>query len=118
MSGPTLTEVAKQANDLTISANIVWTLLTGFLVMFMQAGFALVETGLDSRQERRTHDGDEFPGLRASASSASGSVGFAFRWAASARSSTFGGDATLANEFTVTIGWQRLRAVRHRRASS
>src|SRR4051812_21104911 len=26
--------------------NIVWTLLTGFLVMFMQAGFALVETGL------------------------------------------------------------------------
>jgi len=26
--------------------NITWTLLTGFLVMFMQAGFALVETGL------------------------------------------------------------------------
>jgi Amt family ammonium transporter len=26
--------------------NIVWTLITGFLVMFMQAGFALVETGL------------------------------------------------------------------------
>src|SRR5919204_4095847 len=26
--------------------NIVWTLVTGFLVMFMQAGFALVETGL------------------------------------------------------------------------
>ena len=29
-----------------ISINIVWTLVTGFLVMFMQAGFALVETGL------------------------------------------------------------------------
>jgi Amt family ammonium transporter len=29
-----------------ISINIVWTLITGFLVMFMQAGFALVETGL------------------------------------------------------------------------
>ena len=28
------------------SINIVWTLITGFLVMFMQAGFALVETGL------------------------------------------------------------------------
>jgi Amt family ammonium transporter len=25
--------------------NIVWTLVTGFIVMFMQAGFALVETG-------------------------------------------------------------------------
>ena len=24
----------------------MWTLVTGFLVMFMQAGFALVETGL------------------------------------------------------------------------
>jgi ammonium transporter, Amt family len=28
-----------------IAINIVWTLVTGFLVMFMQAGFALVETG-------------------------------------------------------------------------
>ncbi|MES2307920.1 MAG: ammonium transporter [Verrucomicrobiota bacterium] len=29
-----------------VSINLVWTLLAGFLVMFMQAGFALVETGL------------------------------------------------------------------------
>ena len=29
-----------------ISINLVWTLVTGFLVMFMQAGFAMVETGL------------------------------------------------------------------------
>ena len=28
------------------SINFMWTLVTGFLVMFMQAGFALVETGL------------------------------------------------------------------------
>jgi Amt family ammonium transporter len=28
-----------------ISINIVWTLVAGFLVMFMQAGFAMVETG-------------------------------------------------------------------------
>ncbi len=28
------------------SINVVWALVTGFLVMFMQAGFALVETGL------------------------------------------------------------------------
>ncbi len=28
------------------SINLMWTLITGFLVMFMQAGFALVETGL------------------------------------------------------------------------
>jgi Amt family ammonium transporter len=29
-----------------ISINFVWALITGFLVMFMQAGFMLVETGL------------------------------------------------------------------------
>jgi Amt family ammonium transporter len=29
-----------------VSINIVWVLVCGFLVMFMQAGFALVETGL------------------------------------------------------------------------
>jgi len=28
------------------SINVVWALMTGFLVMFMQAGFAMVETGL------------------------------------------------------------------------
>lgn len=31
---------------LKINGNILWALLAGFLVMFMQAGFALVETGL------------------------------------------------------------------------
>jgi Amt family ammonium transporter len=29
-----------------LSLNLIWTLLAGFLVMFMQAGFALVETGM------------------------------------------------------------------------
>ena len=28
------------------SINMVWALIAGFLVMFMQAGFAMVETGL------------------------------------------------------------------------
>jgi len=31
--------------DLTLSINIMWLLLSGFIVFFMQAGFALVETG-------------------------------------------------------------------------
>lgn len=42
---PTLEEVASTAGHNKISINIVWTLIAGFLVMFMQAGFALVETG-------------------------------------------------------------------------
>jgi len=33
-----------------IAINIMWTLITGFLVMFMQAGFALVETGFTQKK--------------------------------------------------------------------
>ncbi len=39
--GPT----SAQVSDLTLGLNILWLLLGGFLVFFMQAGFALVETG-------------------------------------------------------------------------
>ncbi len=38
--------VAQSASHSIFSINFVWTLVAGFLVMFMQAGFALVETGL------------------------------------------------------------------------
>jgi Amt family ammonium transporter len=37
--------VADAVTDTTVSLNVFWTLLAGFLVFFMQAGFALVETG-------------------------------------------------------------------------
>jgi len=33
-----------------IAINIMWTLIAGFLVMFMQAGFALVETGFTQKK--------------------------------------------------------------------
>jgi len=42
---PTLTEVAEAVGHNKIATNIMWTLITAFLVMFMQAGFAMVETG-------------------------------------------------------------------------
>ena len=44
--GLTLADLANQAGQNRVAINFVWTLVTGFLVMFMQAGFALVETGL------------------------------------------------------------------------
>lgn len=34
------------------NANILWTLIGGMLVMFMQPGFALVECGLTRRRMR------------------------------------------------------------------
>src|SRR5437868_689816 len=47
---PTLEEVGAQAGHNKIAINIMWTLITGFLVMFMQAGFAMVETGFTRRK--------------------------------------------------------------------
>lgn len=44
--GLTLADVLNQVGQNKIAVNFTWTLLTGFLVMFMQAGFAAVETGL------------------------------------------------------------------------
>src|SRR6188768_4046051 len=53
MAEPAAVELAKGLADVRqvladgqVALNIVWTLLTGFMVMFMQAGFALLETGL------------------------------------------------------------------------
>ncbi len=43
---PTLEELAATAGHNRVAINMMWTLITGFLVMFMQAGFAMVETGL------------------------------------------------------------------------
>ena len=42
---PTLQEVMDTVGHNKVAINFVWTLLAGFLVMFMQAGFAMVETG-------------------------------------------------------------------------
>jgi Amt family ammonium transporter len=39
---PVAVRLAEQGREI----NYVWTLLAGFLVMFMQAGFALIETGM------------------------------------------------------------------------
>ena len=42
----TLVDLVNQAGQNRIAINFTWTLVAGFLVMFMQAGFAIVETGL------------------------------------------------------------------------
>jgi Amt family ammonium transporter len=44
--GLSLADVLNQIGQNRIGINFTWTLIAGFLVMFMQAGFAIVETGL------------------------------------------------------------------------
>jgi Amt family ammonium transporter len=43
-------EIGDASGHNKIAINIVWTLITGFLVMFMQAGFAMVETGFTQKK--------------------------------------------------------------------
>src|SRR5258706_11935773 len=43
---PLAVRLADSVGHNRVSINFMWTLVTGFLVMFMQAGFAVVETGL------------------------------------------------------------------------
>jgi Amt family ammonium transporter len=45
-AGVTLPDVGNQVGQNKVAINFVWTLVCGFLVMFMQAGFAMVESGL------------------------------------------------------------------------
>lgn len=44
-AAPTVEELAAQLADVQKSADMVWTILCAALVFFMQAGFAMVETG-------------------------------------------------------------------------
>ena len=51
---PTLQEVGAAVGQTRVALNFVWVLLAGFLVMFMQAGFALAETGF-TRAKNAAH---------------------------------------------------------------
>jgi len=51
---PLAVKLAANVGQNRVAVNLVWMLLCGFLVMFMQAGFALVETGF-CRSKNATH---------------------------------------------------------------
>ena len=53
-AGLTISDLVNQVGQNKIAINFTWTLICGFLVMFMQAGFAIVETGL-SRAKSANH---------------------------------------------------------------
>jgi Amt family ammonium transporter len=53
-SEPFAIKLADLVNQNRLGINFTWTLIAGFLVMFMQAGFALVETGF-TRAKNAAH---------------------------------------------------------------
>ncbi|MDF3065293.1 MAG: amt [Polyangiaceae bacterium] len=106
----TLQEVAKQSADtaqglgqLTVSANLVWTCLCAFMVMFMQAGFALVETGL-TRSKNVAHTMAMNFLVYAIGIIGFWAIGFGLQMGGVGAMATYGGDASLSQEFTVNVG--------------
>src|SRR5579859_2208065 len=96
-------DLAKQLGDLHTELNIVWTLVTGFLVMFMQAGFALVETGL-TRAKNVGHTMAMNFLVYAIGVIGYWAVGFALQMGGVGPLSTFGNDPTLSHELIVNVG--------------
>ena len=87
----------------TVAINFVWTLVAGFLVMFMQAGFAMVETGF-TRAKNAAHTITMNFMVYGIAMMAYWAVGFALQAGGVGALGTLGGYDKLANEFSLTIG--------------
>ncbi|HEY5948921.1 MAG TPA: ammonium transporter [Kofleriaceae bacterium] len=102
MADPTVTDLAKQLGDTQTAINIVWTLVAGFLVMLMQAGFALVETGLVRAKNMAHTMGMNFM-VYSIGVLGFWAVGFALQMGGVGPIGAFGGDATLSNEFSINI---------------
>jgi Amt family ammonium transporter len=100
---PTLEEIAESVGHNKISINMMWTLVAGFLVMFMQAGFALAETGL-TRAKNAAHTMMMNFMVYGLGMTGYWIMGYALQMGGvGAVSSLSGGTANLANEFTITL---------------
>ncbi|HEY7654798.1 MAG TPA: ammonium transporter [Methylomirabilota bacterium] len=99
---PTLVEVAEAAGHNKVSINLMWTLLTGFLVMFMQAGFALAETGF-TRAKNVAHTMMMNFMVYAVGMTGYWIMGFALHMGGLGALGTMGGTGLLDSEFTISL---------------
>ena len=101
-AGVTLSDVANQVGQNKIGINFTWTLITGFLVMFMQAGFAMVESGL-CRVKNANHTYMMNFMVYACGLFAYWIIGFAIQMGGAAGNGNLGGLQSLSTEFPVNI---------------
>src|SRR5437667_7106827 len=94
-----ITQVANQLGHLGISINFTWLLLTGFLVLFMQVGFAFLVTGL-TRAKNAGHMMMMNLSSFVIALLAYYAVGFAFQFGGVAPIANIGGTSPLNGLFT------------------
>ena len=101
-ANPTLGEVMETVGHNKISINFVWTLITGFLVMFMQAGFAMVETGF-TRAKNAAHTMSMNFMVYPIGILGDWICGFALQMGGVGALAALGGTPTLTGEYSVTL---------------
>jgi len=99
---PTLTEVAEAVGHNKIATNLIWTLFAAFLVMFMQAGFAMVETGFTRAKNVAHTMGMNFL-VYALGILGFWICGFAFMFGGVGGVASLGGTPGLTNELSISI---------------
>jgi Amt family ammonium transporter len=99
---PTLAEVAEAAGHNKVSINLMWTLFAGFLVMFMQAGFALVETGF-TRAKNVAHTMMMNFMIYVIGMTGYWIMGYALQMGGVGALGTLGGTGVLDSEFTISL---------------
>jgi ammonium transporter, Amt family len=106
MNGADASELARQIADTRTALNLMWISLCAFLVMFMQAGFALVETGM-TRAKNAAHTMGMNLLVYSIGILGYWSVGFALQMGGVGALSTLGGDTHLSSEFVVELAGQK-----------
>ena len=99
---PTLSELANAVGHNRVAINIIWTLIAGFLVMFMQPGFAMVETGF-TRAKNAVHTMAMNLMIYPLGMLGFYICGFAFMFGGLGPIATLGGYAGLDHEITLTL---------------
>ncbi|MBM4362737.1 MAG: ammonium transporter [Deltaproteobacteria bacterium] len=94
--------LARAVTETQTAVNILWTLLAAFLVMFMQAGFALVETGLTRARSAAHTMGMNFL-VYSLGILAFWALGFGLQMGGVGALATLGGDASLSRELSVDL---------------
>ena len=99
---PLAAKVGDVAGHNRVSINMIWTLICGFLVMFMQAGFAMAETGF-TRAKNAGHTMAMNFMVYALGMLGYWAIGFAIQMGGAGPIATLGGGGVLDSEFTVKL---------------
>jgi len=85
-----------------IAINVMWTLICGFLVMFMQAGFAMAETGFTQAKNAGHTMAMNFM-IYVIGMLGYWAIGFAIQMGGSGGAASLGGGTTLDSEFVIHL---------------